>query len=257
MPNRSLSDAQVTSEYVVSLVDRLYSQSGNKQLVIAGHSQGNLNIQWALNFWPSRRNKVSNFLSFSGDFHGTDEGQFVVLAQQALIAGGAAAVIQQSRVAGQNTKFLAALNKHGDMPLVPTTSMYGDQDEIVQLVRPNTDLNDVSVPNSYSHISLSTACLGRTAGVVDHFRSLLSAPAFWISLDAIANGVGNVQRARTLATKQGKDFCSDLVPGATNQAVPALVKNIVASAISVGSNNFLTQSVRTEPALMPYAQNQP
>lgn len=58
LPNNSLSDAQVTSEYVVKQIDSLYSQAGNKPFTIVGHSQGNLNIQWALNFWPTRRRKV-------------------------------------------------------------------------------------------------------------------------------------------------------------------------------------------------------
>ncbi|CAO1636142.1 unnamed protein product [Parajaminaea phylloscopi] len=256
LPNRSLSDAQVTSEYVVKLIDQLYARGGNQEIVAVGHSQGNLNIQWALNFWPSRRSKVGRFVSLSGDFHGTEEGILMSAAQSLLAAGSAPATIQQSVVLGKATNFLQALSKHGNTPLVPTTSVYGIFDEVIQPVVPTTNLDNVPVPNSFSHIDLSAACAGRTAAVVDHFRTLLSAPAFWIALDAINKGIGSVAGGQALATQQKQDFCSDFVPGAADDSIPATVKASVIASLEVLTNDFGRNSALMEPPLKAYAANQ-
>ena len=69
-PTRSLGDAQVTAEYIAYNIKRLAAMSATKKVFIIGHSQGNINIQWALAFWPSMRKYVTGFSSLAGDFHG-------------------------------------------------------------------------------------------------------------------------------------------------------------------------------------------
>ena len=69
-PTRSLGDAQVTAEYIAYNIKRLAQMSSTGKVFIVGHSQGNINIQWALAFWPSTRNVVSGFSSLAGDFYG-------------------------------------------------------------------------------------------------------------------------------------------------------------------------------------------
>ena len=69
-PTRSLGDAQVTAEYIAYNIKRLAAMSATKKVFIIGHSQGNINIQWALAFWPSIRQYVTGFSSLAGDFHG-------------------------------------------------------------------------------------------------------------------------------------------------------------------------------------------
>jgi len=69
-PSRSLGDAQVTAEYIAYNIKRLAAMSATKKVFIIGHSQGNINIQWALAFWPSVRKYVTGFSSLAGDFHG-------------------------------------------------------------------------------------------------------------------------------------------------------------------------------------------
>jgi len=69
-PTRSLGDAQVTAEYIAYNIKRLADMSATKKVFIIGHSQGNINIQWALAFWPSMRRYVTGFSSLAGDFHG-------------------------------------------------------------------------------------------------------------------------------------------------------------------------------------------
>jgi hypothetical protein len=47
-PTRSLGDAQITAEYIAYNIKLLAQQSSTGKVFIIGHSQGNLNIQWAL-----------------------------------------------------------------------------------------------------------------------------------------------------------------------------------------------------------------
>lgn len=252
LPNRTLGDAQLTAEYVVNQIDEVYRRAGNQQILVVTHSQGGLNVQWALNFWPSRRDKVFAFLGLAPDFHGTAEGPLVTALQSALVQGAPPSVFQQSVLIGKPSNFLAALNKRGDTPLVPTTSVYGSLDEIVQPVVPGTRLNNVPQPNSFSHVNLMQACPG---SVVDHFATLLNGAAFWLGLDAFQNGIGRVDRAKALAESQGKNFCG-AVPNAGFLALPSQVQTIVNAVISVGSANFLANRAPREPDLLPYAANQ-
>ncbi|CAO1615445.1 unnamed protein product [Sympodiomycopsis kandeliae] len=252
LPNRSLVDIQLQSEYVVNQIDQLYKRAGNNPIHIVGHSQGGLLIQWALNFWPSRREKVFSFLSLSGDFHGTAEGPLITTLQNLTVGGAPPSVWQQSVLFGKPSNFLTALSKHGDTPVVPTTSVYGALDEVIQPVYESTNLNNVPVPNSFSHVNLNEAC---PLNVIDHFATLLSGPAFWLGLDAFQNGIGNVKRAQALAAKQKQLYCGP-VPNVGFAALPTTVSNIVGSVLSIGSANFLTNKTPKEPPLQPYAANQ-
>lgn len=252
IPNYSLNDAQFNAEYVVSKIDELYSKAGNKQIYVVAHSQGGLITQWALNFWPSRRDKVASFLGLAPDFHGTAEGPLLTGIQNFTIGGAPPSVWQQSVNGTEPSNFLKALAKHGDTPLVPTTSVYGSLDEIVEPVYEGTNLNNIVYQDSFSHINLTDACPG---SIIDHFATLLSPPAFWIGLDALQNGVGKVDRAKALAKKQGSDFCAT-VPNAGFLALPSQVATIFNAVFSVGSSNYLASRVPREPALQPYAANQ-
>lgn len=79
LPNRALSDAQVSAEYVAYLTHALALHSKTKQVSLVSHSQGGLNIQWALDFWPSLRHLVSSFVALAPDFFGTGEGPLACL----------------------------------------------------------------------------------------------------------------------------------------------------------------------------------
>jgi hypothetical protein len=61
---------QVNAEYIAYNIKVLAQKSSTKKVFLVGHSQGNINIQWALDFWPSMRQYVSGFSSIAGDFHG-------------------------------------------------------------------------------------------------------------------------------------------------------------------------------------------
>jgi hypothetical protein len=64
----------VTAEYIAYNIKSLAQQSSTGKVFLIGHSQGNINIQWALAFWPSVRQYVEGFSSLAGDFHGESRG---------------------------------------------------------------------------------------------------------------------------------------------------------------------------------------
>jgi hypothetical protein len=251
MPGRTLGDAQVSSEYVASAIQSLYSMSGNKQILLIGHSQGNLNIQWALNYWPSTRSKVASYASFSGDFQGTGEGPILAAVQDLAVKGTDPSVIQQSVLLGQQSNFLKALNKRGNMALVPTTSLYGIEDEIIQPVTTATTLGGGGA--AFTRTSVQAIC---PLQVVDHFEILINSVAFYLALDAFTyGGAANIARA-----SQNYDMCSsEFAPGISDFAIPDTVSEAFKEAIAAGSEGIgttgglLSQRAAVEPPLMSYA----
>ncbi|BGP34990.1 hypothetical protein JCM10296v2_006814 [Rhodotorula toruloides] len=87
VPGRSLGDIQTTSEYVAFAIQQLAAQSQTGKVGIVSHSQGGLNVQWALDFWLSYRSLVSAFVALAGDFHGTGEGPPAGLVLDATTGG--------------------------------------------------------------------------------------------------------------------------------------------------------------------------
>lgn len=125
IPGFLLADAQLNSEFVAYAINYIYGISNHRKPAIFSWSQGGLNAQWALKYWPSTRSRVTDFVAFSPDYHGT------VLAN-AIDIGEALppSVIQQE----YNSNFVTTLRTNGgDSAYVPTTTVYsGFFDEIVE-----------------------------------------------------------------------------------------------------------------------------
>jgi pimeloyl-ACP methyl ester carboxylesterase len=239
LPNRTLGDAQLTSEYVVSLIDRMYSATGNNVIHLVGHSQGNINIQWALSFWPSRRTKIAAFVSLAGVFQGTSEGPFLSAVQEIFEHGVSPSVLQQSILLGQQSAYLRALNKHGNEALVPTTSIYTLADDIIQIEPMSSTLASGS---NFAMLGVQQAC---PLQFPDHFSLLANPPAFYLALDALNHG-GLVSLSRTLAAQR-----------------VAAARIAFREALAVGGEGAgtqggpLSQRAQLEPPLQPYAAHQP
>ncbi|KAF8330872.1 uncharacterized protein EI90DRAFT_1106712 [Cantharellus anzutake] len=129
LPRNSLIDAQVSAEYIAYNIPLLAAKSSTGKVSIIGHSQGaGLNPQWALDFWPSIRQYVSDYIALAGDFHGTLEGPVSCLSQDLLHSGCYPSVAQQTA----GSKYLEAQNERGGSALVTTTSIYTRYDDVIQ-----------------------------------------------------------------------------------------------------------------------------
>ncbi|MGQ0697010.1 MAG: esterase/lipase family protein [Panacagrimonas sp.] len=155
-PDRGFGDLQVSAEYVVNALRSLHAETGGKVAMI-GHSQGAVMPRWALKFWPSAREAVSDFVMLAGYQHGTN----VALP--------------------------------GDLDY---TAIYTRFDELVRPLEPvPTAALDFGRNNPHvTNILLQDVCPGYLS---DHATIGLTDPvAFALALDAIGNpGPADVMRA--------------------------------------------------------------
>lgn len=70
IPQASLNDVQINSEYVAYAINYI-SAISESNVAVLSWSQGGLDTQWALKYWPSTRKVVDDFIAISPDFHGT------------------------------------------------------------------------------------------------------------------------------------------------------------------------------------------
>ncbi|KAG0156758.1 hypothetical protein PDIDSM_3939 [Penicillium digitatum] len=160
-------------------------------LQLLSWSQGSLDVQWALKYWPSTRAAVSDFMAVSGDFHGTRLATLCVHVKPFC----SPAVQQQ----GYDTMFIRALRgEGGDSAFVPTTSVYSGSDFIIQ---PQSGgeasaalggMRGVGVSN----VQVQVACAGRAAGgPYSHSAMLVNPLAYALFVDALVHeGPGRLER---------------------------------------------------------------
>src|ERR1700761_9235154 len=93
--------------------------SKNQNVSVIAWSQGNIDAQWALKYWPSTRAVTSDMISVSPDFKGTTLADLVGPAA-GLIGGTSPSVLQQA----SSSNFIKTLRADGgDSAYVPTTSV--------------------------------------------------------------------------------------------------------------------------------------
>ena len=61
LPDRALTDIQISTEYVVYAVRQMRDHYHSK-VSIVGHSQGALEGRWAIKFWPDIRNSADDMI---------------------------------------------------------------------------------------------------------------------------------------------------------------------------------------------------
>lgn len=179
-PTRSAGDIQLTAEFIAYAIKFLASQTRAPVSIIT-YSQGGIDAQWAIVFWPSARRLVRNMITLASPFHGTVDAN-VLCPVSELIGGCLPAVFQMA----SNSRFIRALTApvygSGATALVPTTSIYTLQDEVVPQVgsRPTS-----SLPGA-SNIALQQICgMGHVA---DHFLIVGDLAAYGIALNALLSG---------------------------------------------------------------------
>lgn len=192
IPINLLSDAQNNAQFVAYAINYISSISQGSQLSIAAWSQGNIDTQWAMKFWPSIRSIVTDHVAFSPDYHGTVLANLIAAPGEPLPP----AILQQD----YNSKFIDALRAEGgDSAFVPTTTVYsGFFDEIVEPQQGTgasaylLDARNVGVTNN----EVQTVCAGQAAGTFYTHEGILYNPlGYYLLVDALSHeGPGQSER---------------------------------------------------------------
>lgn len=193
IPRASLPDAQVNAEYVAYAINYISALCAKQDVAIISWSQGGLDTQWALKYWPSTRSAVQDFVALSPDFHGTiEEG---VVCPALTFVACTPSIWQQA----WESEFVRTLRADGgDSAYVPTTTVYSSFDEIVEpMSGPDAsallgDVRGVGVTNAH----LQTVCAGQPAGGYYTHEGVLYNPLTWaLAIDAIVHdGPGDLSR---------------------------------------------------------------
>lgn len=192
IPHYLLGDAQTNAEYVAYAINYIYSISNQRSVAIAAWSQGNIDSQWAYKYWPSTRERVTDHVGFSADYHGTIAANLVQVPGEPLPPS----VLQQE----SDSNFIRTLRSNGgDSSYVPTTSIYsGFLDEVVQPQSGNDasarllDARGIGASNN----EVQVVCEGQLAGsLYTHEGTLYNPLGFALLKDALANdGPGQPSR---------------------------------------------------------------
>ena len=253
-PDRGFIDAQISAEYVVNALRRMRARSGGRKIAMIGHSQGVMVPRWAIRWWPSARDAVSDFVMEAGPNHGINP--LLITTSGVLTTLGISGTLGQPEVVYQfydTSKFMQASNSEDETPGdIDYTALYTQFDELVQPASPiPTAAVDFGKNNpKVSNILLQQVCPGR---VVDHVSiGLTDGLAFALALDAISNpGPANIERAGGAAKLCG---LLPIVPdqAASSQAVMGLVQAMQQESANSIPNLHLAHE---EPPLKAYAQS--
>jgi triacylglycerol esterase/lipase EstA (alpha/beta hydrolase family) len=222
LPNRSLDDIQLSSEYVVFAIRKIHRLSG-RRVDVMGHSQGGLQPRWALRWWPSLRPMVSDLVTLATPSHGTALGNF---------GGGTCAACFQM---AQGSDFIGALNSVDETPgAVEYTNIYTTlQDE---LVVPATSAETAGATN----INIQSVCPARP---VDHVTIAADRAVLAMVLDAFTH------RGPTSLGRLPADLCTalpPLFPSDPTAAIAVLQADLADAHVPSGS------MVSEEPPLRRY-----
>jgi hypothetical protein len=190
IPGNSLSDIQDNAEYVAYAINYI-SALCSRPIGVLSWSQGSLDVQWALKYWPSTRTSVSDFMAVSPDFHGTLLQTLCMLDEPLCTPS-----IQQQ---GYESAFIHALREEdGDSAYVPTTNVYSGVDFVVQPQSGDNAsgaLKDVRGVGA-SNTQIQVACAGRPAGgFYSHSAMLVNPLTYALFVDALSyEGPGRMER---------------------------------------------------------------
>lgn len=254
-PDRGLGDLQVSAEYVANALLSIHAQTGRKVAMI-GHSQGATMPRWALKFWPTTREVVSDFVLLAGPNHGTTVALGFDLVSDLLLELGLGelpvGVLPESLYQfARDANFITALNAGDETPGgVDYTSIYTLFDELVQPVAPvPTAALEFGQGNSHvSNILIQDVCPGY---LTEHGTIGTTDPvAFALAVDAISHdGPADVERAGGPSA-----LCSLLPVDVTALLQAPLVSGLLAIVAEIVATGVPDPHLATaEPPLMPYA----
>jgi len=194
LPNIALVSAEYIA-YAITYIHTFSTKGSHSKIAVIGWSQGTVDTQWALKYWPSTNALVTDFIAISPDFKGT--------YQQLICPGFHLKVPCAPGPAQQinSSEFLKTLRSGGGgSAIVPTTVVYSATDESVQPEDRGEgasswmgDRNGVGAAN----IRVQDVCEGKGPGGGTYTHSsVLMHPVTWALVqDALKHdGPGDIKR---------------------------------------------------------------
>ncbi|KAH0545367.1 hypothetical protein FGG08_000508 [Glutinoglossum americanum] len=247
IPGFSLGDIQANAEYVAYAIHYISAITGGRNVSVITWSQGSLDTQWGLKYWPSTRGLVSDHIAVSGDYHGTKLAYTLCPGFPLnMLLGCTPSILQQTYDSNLIRKLRSS---GGDSAYIPTTTIYSGTDEIVQPQSgsgASSFLNDartVGVSNNQVQVVCGPGSLA--GGFYGHAGVLIHPLAWELTVDALQHpGPGQVSRLNV------PNVCR--TPAANGLTAGDV---LLTEAMTVtGALNALAYSPRvdSEPAFKPY-----
>ena len=217
-------DIQLSAERTVHAIRTIHARTGRRVQVV-GHSQGPLEVRWAIKYWPDIKLLVDDLVGIAAPYHGWRQTD--IYCSSACVAA-----LWQMRM---ESKFMGALNSGDETPGdVSYTSVYTLNDELVQ---PYSTVN----LDGGTNIAVQDVCPGR---VVEHIEMVFDAATYGLVIDALSHpGPAD-------ASRFDKALCLQrTMPGVTQAD---LVAGEVDFWTHVGPKVSENQ-LDSEPPLAPYA----
>jgi hypothetical protein len=254
-PPQLLGDLQDASEYFVNAVHRLTDTSGKKVPVITW-SVGGLVAQWSATFYPSIRTLIDRKVGFAPDYRGTIEGEqpnayIIRLLKCSHLSSCTAYLLEvadyiEPSIWQQATfsHFILTLANAGGLSTsyAPTTTIYSDNDEIVEPETPN------QIASSYLSTS-SNFLVQDTCGpafIMEHSQELFNNFTYKIAKAALASSTGVAPPNAVTAAD-----CTELPPP---QLTPADVAYDLTIIPQAGLAIIVQPKVNCEPPIRGYAK---
>lgn len=235
LPTYGMNDIQVSAEYVVAALRRMYADSG-RRVSIVGYSQGGMIGRWALRWWPDTRAMVEDLIGNAPSNHGT------LTARPGCASQCPPADWQQK----DDAKFIAALNSGPEtFAGIDYTVNFTHNDEVVT---PNADAETGSSAlrtgaGRIQNTALQDICPNDTA---DHLVIGSYDPVAWaLVLDALTHD-GPADPARIDASVCAQQF----MPGVDPAAFP---QNWARYLNTIGQGQQAGDQATSEPPLRCYA----
>ena len=221
--DEATGDIQASAERTVYAIRSIAARSKQKVQVV-GHSQGPLEVRWAIKYWPDVAGKVDDLIGIAAPYHGWRQTDIYC-------SSSCVPALWQMRM---ESKFIGALNSGEETPGgVSYTSVYTLTDELVQPYQ-------TAELKGGANITVQDVCPGR---VVEHIEMVFDAAAYGLVLDALTHP-GPAE-----ANRVDKGLClQKTMPGVS----PADLLGGEADFWNHAPNKLGEHQVKSEPPLAPY-----
>ncbi len=244
MPDHTLGDMQVQSEYLVNAIRTMHRRAG-RRIAVLGHSLGGMTMRWPLRFWPDTREMVDDVVGIAGDNHGT-----TTVDAYGTCVTTCAPAMWQHRDKGNWT---IALNSFAEtFSGVSYTEIYSHFDEVVQPARDDTGTSSLRTGEGrIANVAVQDLC---PANGSEHVQvGTVDAVAYALARDALDHD-GPADPARVDPTVCSQAFMPGVDPLAVQAnlapllAAPALLAVVVPGGVNLAG----VPTTDAEPPLRCY-----